>query len=249
MQQPANKPHPVLKDYYGEESDKRAFVDDLFDRTAPYYDRILRFGFLGTGQAYRRHALTLSGLAPGMEVLDVATGTGPVAEEVRKIVGDERITCVDPSRGMIDVARGKFGARFVQGLGEQLPLASEQFDRVYMGYGLRHVRDLSELFGEYFRVLKPGGRCMILEVSRPRTRRQLAVARFYFRDFIPFLSRLLTRDPDGHTLMRYFWETIDQCVPPEDIIQALEGVGFEDVQRNVQLGVFSAYLATRPAEG
>ncbi|WP_019021959.1 class I SAM-dependent methyltransferase [Thioalkalivibrio sp. ALE23] len=244
---PERKPHPVLKDYYGDESNKRAFVDDLFDRTAPYYDRILRFGFLGTGQAYRRYSLKQSGLQPDMEVLDVATGTGPVAEEIRKITGDERITCVDPSRGMIDVARGKLNSRFIQGLAEDLPVASEQFDRVYMGYGLRHVRDLREAFAEYFRALKPGGRCMILEVSRPRTKRQMFMARFYFRDFIPFLSRVLTRDPDGHTLMRYFWETIDQCVPPEEIMETLESVGFEDVHREVQLGVFSAYMATRPA--
>ncbi|WP_018864447.1 MULTISPECIES: class I SAM-dependent methyltransferase [Thioalkalivibrio] len=248
MSEPGYEPHPVLKDYYGDESEKRAFVDDLFDRTAPHYDRILRWGFLGTGQAYRRYALKQSGLQPGMDILDVATGTGPVAREVRKVVGDENITCVDPSRGMIDVARRSIKARFIEGLGEQLPLPDKQFDRVYMGYGLRHVRDLHELFGEYFRVLKPGGRCMILEVSRPSTERQFKMARFYFRDFIPFLSRMLTRDPDGHLLMRYFWDTINECVPPERIMGVLEDVGFMDVQREVQLGVFSAYLATRPED-
>jgi len=247
MTKPARKPHPVLADYYQGEEDRRHFVDDLFDRTAPYYDRILKVGFLGTGQFYRRRVLKKSGLVPGMNVLDVATGTGPVAIEAANIVGGDHLTCVDPSRGMIDVARGKFSAGFIQGLGEQLPVASEQFDRVYMGYGLRHVRDLGETFSEYFRALRPGGRCVILEVSRPATRRQMAFARFYFRDFVPFLSRVITRDPDGHTLMRYFWETIDQCVPPGDIIDALEESGFVNVHRDVELGVFSAYHADKPA--
>lgn len=243
MSQPVRKPHPVLKGYYDEEGDRRRYVDDLFDRTAPYYDRILKVGFFGTGQFYRRRVLKNSGLKAGMDVLDVATGTGPVAVEAARIVGDDHLTCVDPSRGMMDVARGKIGARFIQGLGEQLPLASESFDRLYMGYGLRHVRDLGELFREYHRVLRPGGQCVILEISRPATRRQMAVARFYFKDFVPFLSRVLTRDPDGHTLMRYFWETIDQCVPPEDIRTALAESGFQDVRRDVELGVFSAYHA------
>jgi demethylmenaquinone methyltransferase/2-methoxy-6-polyprenyl-1,4-benzoquinol methylase len=247
MPKPARKPHPVLGDYYQGEEDRRHFVDDLFDRTAPYYDRILKVGFLGTGQFYRRRILKKSGLVAGMDVLDVATGTGPVAMEVANIVGSDHLTCVDPSRGMIDVARGKFSAGFIQGLGEQLPVASEQFDRVYMGYGLRHVRDLGEVFSEYFRVLRPGGCCVILEVSRPATRRQMAVARFYFRDFVPLLSRVLTRDPDGHILMRYFWDTIDQCVPPQDIIAALEESGFVNVRRDVELGVFSAYHAHKPA--
>src|ERR1700679_1035084 len=99
--QTVGAPHPVLSDYYRREEDRRAYVQRIFDETAGDYDRIERLMAFGSGPWYRHRALVAAGLGPGMSVLDIGTGTGLVACEAVKIVGDPAlVTGVDPSVGM-----------------------------------------------------------------------------------------------------------------------------------------------------
>src|SRR5437764_8734930 len=161
-------PHPTLTARYSSPEAKPGFVDGLFDKGANHYDGIVDWGFLRSGARYRRWAQHRHGLRPGHKVLDVACGTGLVAVEAAKIVGSAaNITCLDPSAGMLAVARTKLAANFVQGRAEQIPFADGSFDFLTMGYALRHVLDLETTFREYRRVLKPGGKLLILEVTKP----------------------------------------------------------------------------------
>lgn len=241
-------PHADLSAYYGDAENRRAYLQGLFDETAVDYDRILQWAFLGTGNWYRRRTLRLAGLRPGMRLLDVACGTGLVADQALRTIDADQIVCVDPSPGMREVAREKLDQRIavLEGRAEELPVESESFDLLTMGYALRHVTSLEDAFTEYYRVLKPGGRVMLLEISRPAGRLSRFFIRFYMRDVIPLLSRLVARRQRGDTLMRYFWDSIDQCVPPETILDALQRCGFTDVNRRIELGIFSAYTATKP---
>lgn len=239
-------PHPPILEHYATSEAKPAFVNRLFDQGARYYDGVTNWGFLHSGGYYRRTVQQRHGLKPGMRVLDVACGTGLVAEGAAKILGSARdITCLDPSSGMLAEARKKLDATFVQGRAEALPFPDGSFDFLTMGYALRHVLELEAAFAEYHRVLRAGGRVLILEVTKPASRAGNFIFRQYFGRIYPALTQLFTRSRAARDMMRYYWETMDTCVPPESVLAALRAVGFADVKRLHMGGIFSEYVAVR----
>jgi len=183
-----------------------------------------------------------------MRLLDVAAGTGAVSRAAAAILDAKSIVCCDPSANMLAQAGAKIpNATMVRAEAERIPLPTASFQFLVMGYALRHVADLRRTFGEFHRLLAPGGRLLILEITRPRARWQAALARAYFRGVAPLIGWAVTRNRQASKLMRYYWDTIDACVPPESIIAQLEESGFVDVQRHVELGLFSEYTAALPA--
>ena len=239
---PPLKPHPTLPEYYPDLAHRPAFVRGLFDRTARYYDHINRLLSLGSGGWYRRRALARVGLRPGMTVLDVAIGTGLVARQALAITGDpQSVIGLDVSAGMLAEVRRLLNIPLMQGLMEQLPVADDCFDVVSMGYALRHVADLNATFREFHRVLRPGGALLILEIARPAHPVKRALLKFYLGRLIPWLGRLTTGEPDMQTLMRYYWDTIENCVPPETILQAIRDAGFAETGCHVEFDLFRAY--------
>jgi len=239
-------PHPVIETRFKTEAQKPDFVNQLFDRGAQYYDGVNSWGFLGTGGRYRRMALFQHGLRAGQRLLDVGCGTGLIAIEAVKILGTaENITCVDPSVGMLAVAKLKLNARFVQGRAEEIPLPDESFDFLTMGYALRHVTSLERAFQEYHRVLAKGGKVLLLEITKPSNRVGAAVLKFYFKGLYPWLARVFTRSKAAEDLLIYYWETIEACVRPELILESLSKAGFRDVKRDSRFGVLSEYSAVK----
>ncbi len=234
-------PHPPLEKYYRAPDDRRAFVTTLFDRTAPYYDSINRVMSAGSGLMYRREALQRAGLAPGMRVLDVAVGTGLTARAAMSTAG-RSVMGVDASGGMLEEAKA-LEIPLVRGLAEALPLGTGSFDFLTMGYGLRHVSDLEATFSEFRRVLKPGGRILILELTRPPSGWRYWVARFYLQRVVPLLAQLGRGGRDARALMEYFWATIDGCVPPPTVIDALGRVGFTRISHHQVWIVCTEYTA------
>jgi demethylmenaquinone methyltransferase / 2-methoxy-6-polyprenyl-1,4-benzoquinol methylase len=241
------RPHPVLEEYYPVQADRQSFVDNLFDGSARYYNHIGRMLDLGSGPMYRRQALQRAGLKPGMRLLDVATGTGLVARGGAEVVGDpRRVIGVDPNSSMLREARMALSGPLVRGRAEILPFRAESFDMLSMGFALRHVEDLEIAFGEYRRVLRPGGRVLLLEVSRPTSRIMRWVIRTHFQRVLPLLTRLSTGSEPAQLLMKYYWDTIDQCVSPDTILDVLRRNGFVDVKRRVYAGFLSEYVAAKP---
>jgi demethylmenaquinone methyltransferase/2-methoxy-6-polyprenyl-1,4-benzoquinol methylase len=239
-------PHPTLAKRYPTPEAKPQFVNQLFDKGAKYYDSVVDWGFLHSGAAYRRRTLGQHGLRPTDHLLDVACGTGLVAVEAAKILGRaENITCLDPSTGMLAVARTKLAAHFVLGRAERIPLADDSFDFLTMGYALRHVTNLEQTFREFRRVLKPQGKLLILEVTKPAGRIGGFLFRLYFGRLYPFLVRLFTRSDDARDMMRYYWETMDACVPPASVMRALAAAGLTEVKRDLVFGLFSEYTAVK----
>lgn len=239
-------PHPVLKEYYDRESERRGFVTALFDGSARYYDLAGGIMAFGSGPFYRRRALAQAGLRRGMKLLDVATGTGQVARAALTILGDRRaVIGVDPNASMLAQARRALPVPLVRGTAEALPFPDRQFDFLTMGFALRHVADLEVAFAEYLRVLKPGGRVLLLEVTRPRTAFGRAVMRVYLKQVIPAVMKVTTRSDQPGLLMKYYWDTIAECVPPETILEAMRASGFVDVGRKVFGGIFSEYVGAK----
>lgn len=241
-------PHSPLTSYYQHEEERRAWLGKMFDSTAADYNRIESILGFGTGPWYRYQALLRGGLQAGMQAVDVGVGTGLVASQAAKIVGDPaKITGVDPSPGMMRNAKVPAGVKLVEGRAEHIPFPDNTFDFLSMGYALRHISDLSVAFAEFHRVLKPGGRLCILEITTPENKFRKALLKGYLRGVVPLLARLATRNGDTSVLWRYYWDSIEACASPASVMHTLSSAGFANVGRHVELGMFSEYTAIKPA--
>jgi demethylmenaquinone methyltransferase / 2-methoxy-6-polyprenyl-1,4-benzoquinol methylase len=267
-------PHTPLTKFYGDPADREHYVREIFDETAPWYDWAVRFMSFGSGSWYRREALKRIGLKPGMRLLDVATGTGVVARAAAEVLSErgeqsaERkpgkqhvsgtsypppsalcppngsaIVGVDASIGMLHSGRTQNAK--VQGAAEAIPIRSQSFDALTIGFALRHFADLRGVFEECHRVLRPGGRVLILEITAPESRIPRALLGAYMGRIVPAAMRIRSRNARAAEMLRYYWETTRDCVRPDVILDALRAAGFTDVQRRVELGIFSEYSGTR----
>ena len=235
-------PHPPLREFYGDASRRQSFVRDIFDDTAPWYDRAIAMLSFGSGNKYRREALVRAGVKAGMRILDVATGTGVVARAAAEVTDDgDRIVGLDPSIGMLAAGREKREFPNVQATSEALPFAKESFDLITIGFALRHFADLDRVFAECFRVLRPGGKLLILEITTPESRIARTFLAAYMGGIVPAAVGLASMSAKTARLMRYYWATTRDCVRPAVIMTALERAGFADVKRHVEAGIFSEY--------
>jgi demethylmenaquinone methyltransferase/2-methoxy-6-polyprenyl-1,4-benzoquinol methylase len=243
-------PHVPLTDYYADEAGRPAFVRTMFDSTAEDYDRMESILGLGSGLWYRGQALERAGLRPGMRVVDVGVGTGLVAREAARICGNPAaVTGVDPSVGMMANAKVPQGVNLVEGVAEAIPSPDANFDFLSMGYALRHISDLTVAFHEFHRVLKPGGKVCLLEITCPETKWGRFLLKIYMKGLVPLLALVVGKSSNTRKLWRYYWDTIEACVPPEQILAALRAAGFTDVKRHIEvkgMSILAEYQATKP---
>jgi demethylmenaquinone methyltransferase/2-methoxy-6-polyprenyl-1,4-benzoquinol methylase len=245
-QRSVHLPHAPLPEYYrsGDAAEREAFLRTTFDDTAVDYDRLEKILGLGTGSWYRRQALLRAGLRPGMQVVDVGMGTGLVTRQILKITGEpQRLVGVDPSPGMMQQARFEQPVECRLGRAEEIPVPTASADFLVMGYALRHIADFAAAAAEFRRVLKPGGRLLVLEITRPEGRVAEFLLKAYMRGMVPAIARLVSRSRSTPMLWRYYWDTIEACVPPAQVMQTLRNAGLADVERHVELGIFSEYRA------
>ena len=142
---------------------------------------------------------------------------------------------------------GRLASPRVEGTAEHIPIRDASFDAITIGFALRHFADLRVVFAECFRVLRPGGRLLVLEITAPASRLGRAFLGAYMGGVVPAAIRIRSGSKRAAQLYRYYWETTRDCVRPEVIMDAQREVGFIDVKRHVELGIFSEYFATKPA--
>lgn len=233
-------------EHYSTYEEKQQFLRRIFDDTARYYEGIARWGWFGAGDAYRRNVLRRIGVTEGMRAIDVASGTGPVARALLSILKDpDAVVCVEPSAGMIAESKKTVPSRHIQSTAESLPVPDESFDVLTMGFALRHVDDLEESFREFRRVLKPGGKALIMDVTLPDNPVGLFLFRAYFKHILPSLTLVFSWDRKAYQLMRYYWDTMEHMTPREEVTEYFKNAGFTKVTHKVLLGCFSEYLAER----
>lgn len=205
---------------------------------------------LGIDTIWRKKAIrSLKDLQPRF-ILDVATGTGDFAFEALKLLKPEKITGVDISQGMLDVAREKIAKRRLQdkfevrlGDSEGLPFADDSFDAVTVAFGVRNFENLQKGMDDIYRVLKPGGRVVVLEFSKPKNFPVKQLYRFYFNRITPWIGRVFSKDGRAYSYL------------PESVAQFPDGAAFEAVlskagftmtrSRPQTFGICSIYLGTK----
>lgn len=226
---------------------REQWTQALFNSSAVGYDRSSGAMLAGLGRGYRRRMLQSVGLRSGMSHLDVGSGTGLCALLAQEIVGESgRVVSLDPSPGMLAVARARGIRETVQGGAEQLPFASASFDCISMAYMLRHIDDMHTAFLEARRVLRPGGRIVILEVTAAQGAVAAPLFRFTMRHVAPTVGVLASARISTFPMMRYWAKTIEDAVRPATIVAALESAGFVGVRHATELGVMSYYRGVVP---
>jgi demethylmenaquinone methyltransferase/2-methoxy-6-polyprenyl-1,4-benzoquinol methylase len=216
-----------------------------FEAAAPWYDRASGLIGFGTGPWYRRWSLKRAGLRPGMTVLDVGTGTGAVARPaVRLLAGSGRVVGIDPSVAMLARAGRPARLTLLRAVAETLPFHDGAFDFMTFGYSLRFLDDVPPALHEGWRVLRPGGILLVLELAQPRSRLGYRFARLYLETLVPWMARLTTGS-EGWSLMRYCWSTVDRAVRPDALDAALAECGFALRRRTVWFGFLSEHVAVK----
>jgi demethylmenaquinone methyltransferase/2-methoxy-6-polyprenyl-1,4-benzoquinol methylase len=201
----------------------------MFDRIAPVYDAMNRAMTLGLDQRWRR-ATVSAVVVPGNKVLDACCGTGDLALAAVRAGG--RVTGIDFSERMLDRARRKSTAvEWVLGDVTALPFADAGFDAATVGFGVRNLQDLERGLAELRRILRPGGRLGVLEITRPRG----LLAPFYrlwFDGLVPLLGKLLP----GGSAYTYLPASVRRFPGPEKLAELLRAAGFSDVDYRLFAG-------------
>ncbi|HYI36587.1 MAG TPA: ubiquinone/menaquinone biosynthesis methyltransferase [Thermoleophilaceae bacterium] len=221
-------------------------VQAMFDRIARVYDRLNTVMTAGLDRHWRRRAADLAGVSPGDPVLDVATGTGDLAVELRRRVGpDARVVGLDFSEGMLELARVKEpGIEFVQGSALELPYADAEFAATTVGFGARNFSDLSLGLSEMARVVRPGGRVVVLEITTPQKPPLSVFFRLWFDRVVPVLGRL-AGDSEAYT---YLPSSVRRFPGPEPLAAHLAAAGLVDVGWVLTAGgIIALHHGTVPA--
>ena len=220
----------------------------MFDGIAARYDLLNRIISLGVDQRWRRHTVAALKLRPEARVLDLATGTGDLALRIAQDAPTAHVVGLDPSREMLRVferkiAERKLGGRVTLEFGdaEQLPFADASFDAITMAFGIRNVPDRPAALREMARVVKPGGRIAILELSEPRSGFLGTFARFHVHVLVPRLGALLS----GAREYAYLQQSIAAFPPPEVFADLMRANGQQVLEvKPMTFGVVCLYVAT-----
>jgi demethylmenaquinone methyltransferase/2-methoxy-6-polyprenyl-1,4-benzoquinol methylase len=226
-------------------------VRAMFDRIAGFYDVMNSVMTAGLHHDWRRRAVDLAEVAPGDRVLDVATGTGDLALELARRVGPQgAVVASDFSEEMLARARAKAPSdgsapvTFEWGNALELPYADGEFAAATVGFGARNFSDLDRGLSEMARVVRPGGRVVVLEITTPTRPPLSTFYRLWFDRVVPVIGRL-AGDPEAYS---YLPSSVKRFPVPHELAARMDRCGL-DVRYVVTAGgIIALHVGTRPAQ-
>lgn len=235
---------------YKDASDnKKSQVATMFNNIAGKYDFLNHFLSAGIDIYWRKKAIDLLEKSKPAQILDIATGTGDFAIEALR-VKPEKITGIDISEGMLAVGREKMRKKgldkkieLLSGDSENLQFADSGFDAVMAAFGVRNFENLERGLSEMHRVLKPGGRLVILEFSKPTAFPMKQAYNFYFKNILPVFGKMVSKDNAAYT---YLPESVQAFPDGEAFLSILRQVGFAKPEwQPLTFGICSIYTAIK----
>jgi demethylmenaquinone methyltransferase/2-methoxy-6-polyprenyl-1,4-benzoquinol methylase len=235
---------------YNEEGSKKEQIAQMFDNVAPTYDFLNRFLSLGIDVYWRKKAIAKLKKDQPKIILDVATGTADVALETNKQLSPTKIIGVDISAQMLEVGRTKIQKSGVSqiielqlGDSENLQFADATFDASTLSFGVRNFENVEKGLQEIYRVLKPNGKLIVLEFSRPRNFPLKQLFNVYFKYILPIIGKLTSKDPRAYT---YLYESV-QAFPDREAFTALmQKAGFQKATYEAwTIGIVCCYVGEK----
>jgi demethylmenaquinone methyltransferase/2-methoxy-6-polyprenyl-1,4-benzoquinol methylase len=236
--------------YQSESATKKEQVADMFNNISPTYDFLNHLLSLGIDIIWRKKAIgELKSIKPRL-MLDVATGTGDFAFEAIKILKPEKVIGVDISVGMLDVARKKIAERNLgsvftvqTGDSEKLLFDDNHFDAITVAFGVRNYENLSKGLADMYRVLKPSGKIVILEFSKPKQFPVKQGYNFYFQHILPVFGKVFSKDSRAYT---YLPESVAAFPDGEAFTKLMTEIGFKTTKhRSLTFGICSIYTGIK----
>ena len=228
--------------------DKQRKVADVFHSVAGKYDIMNDLMSFGIHRAWKKYTINKSAVKSGNKVLDLAGGTGDLAYKFTKLVGDQgQVILSDINESMLKVGRDKLidkgcagNIQYVQANAEILPFCNNYFDCITISFGLRNVTDKAKAISSMYRTLKPGGRLMVLEFSKPLLPILSKVYDQYSFKVLPFMGKIITGDAGSY---RYLAESIRKHPDQEELKSIMLDSGFDDVKyHNLTGGVVALHI-------
>ena len=222
----------------------------MFDNIAPAYDRLNHTLSLSVDRIWRRRVVRIVGRLHPRRVLDMATGTGDLAVMMARSIPEAHIKGVDLSEGMLDVARRKVTARGLDGRvvldagdAEHLHVADASVDVATVAFGVRNFGDLDAGLREMARTIKPGGKVVVLEFSRPRNRLFRALYEFYTYKILPRIGGMVSKDKRAY---EYLPASVGEFPAPKEFMAMMARAGFRNCRaRSQSFGIAQIYIGER----
>lgn len=235
---------------YQSDGSKKKQVSTMFNNIAPYYDLLNKVLSLGIDKIWRKKAIHLLKEDNPKIILDVATGTADVALEVAKRLQPEKVIGVDISTEMLSIGREKIKKAGLtelitleEGDSENMPFESNTFDAITVAFGVRNFENLEKGLIEMHRVLKPEGKLVVLEFSKPTIFPFKQLFNFYFKYILPSIGKLTSKDPKAY---KYLYESVQAFPDGKKFVSKLDKIGFQSTQFiSLSLGICTIYLGKK----
>ena len=236
--------------YNVEDKSKKEQVADMFNNISAKYDFLNRFLSVGIDILWRKSALAFLKQNPPKKILDIATGTADFALEAQKQFRDAQIVGVDISAGMLEKGKEKIKERKLEkkitlqlGDSERLLFDENSFDAVIVAFGVRNFENLEKGLSDMLRVLRPKGKVVILEFSKPKKTPIKQLYNFYFKNILPTIGKMVSKDARAYT---YLPESVQVFPEGKEFSDILEKVGFKNVScKSLSFGISSVYVGEK----